>query len=161
MRASTTSTNPLQHAVTRPCRAIWDRIRSDPMSSSADLAYPWQLASKRASSQAGWDAPALSKISKISKCPSLTAAVVEKPLKSFWFTSAPILCHCEKYQTSSCYAMATKILWPNNYSFFAFSMLKSNPCLRRKNHWYYLPSILDSPWMHVAWPQNNKNREQS
>jgi hypothetical protein len=30
--------------------------------------------------------------------PSLTAAVVAKPLKSFWFTSAPTLYHFKKNQ---------------------------------------------------------------
>ena len=100
MRASTTSSNPLQHAVTRACTAIWGRIRSDPMSSSESLTRPWQLASNKASSQAGWEAPALSQISRISRWPSLTAAVVAKPLKSFWFTSAPILCHFDKLQPS-------------------------------------------------------------
>lgn len=90
------SANPLQHAVTSACTATWGLIKSEHMSSSTSLACPWQLASNKASSQAGWDAPALSKISKISRRPSLTAAVVAKPLKSFWFTSAPVLCHLQK-----------------------------------------------------------------
>lgn len=96
MKVSTTSTNPLQLAVTIACTVIWGRIKSEAISSSTSLACPWQLASNRASSQAGWYAPAFSRISRISRWPSLTAAVVAKPLKSFWFTSAPTLCNLRK-----------------------------------------------------------------
>lgn len=98
IRVSTKSRKPLQHAVTRACTATWGRTKSEDISSSASIARPWQLASNRASSQAGWDAPALSKISRISWWPSLTATVVAKPLNSFWLTSAPMLCHLIKCQ---------------------------------------------------------------